>query len=54
MNEYLIQQFVDEMQEPIFYFSLRRCSDPMDAEDLAADICAAVITALRRGITVRH
>ena len=52
MNEYLIQQFAEEMKEPIFYFCLRRCSDPTDAEDLASDICAAVITALRWGITV--
>ncbi len=54
MNERLIQRFAIEMTEPIFYFCLRRCSDPTDAEDLAADICTAVITALRRGITVHN
>ena len=54
MNEHLIQRFSDEMTEPIFYFCLRRCSCPTDAEDLAADICAAVITALRAEVTVHR
>ena len=54
MNEQLIQRFSNEMTEPIFYFCLRRCSNPVDAEDLAADICAAVITTLDSGVMVHH
>ena len=40
--------------QPLFYFFLRKTSDPITAEDLAADVLLSVLTALREGRAITH
>lgn len=40
--------------EPLFYFFLRKTGDPSAAEDLAADVLLAYLTASREGRAIAH
>ena len=45
----LIQEFVDNYMEKIFYFCLKKTSSWLDAEDLTQDIALNVIDGLNKG-----
>ncbi len=47
----LIQKYADEFLEKVFYFCLKKCSDPTEAEDLSSDIGLNIIQALNSGKT---
>ena len=48
-NNEIIQNFVEEYMEKIFYFCLKKTSNQFEAEDLTQDICLNVIIALNKG-----
>lgn len=50
----MIQTFVEDYVQKIYYFCLKRTGTPEDAEDLASDISLAVITSLNRGSLPEH
>ncbi len=45
----LMEQYAADYMEKVFYFCLRKCGDPLDAEDLASEITCEVMAALRKG-----
>ena len=45
----LSEQFAAEYLDKIFYFCLRKCGNPHDAEDLASEISLCVLSELDRG-----
>ncbi len=48
-----ITEYTEQYMEKVFYFCLRKCGDPYDAEDLTQDISLAVLTELGRGVEPR-
>ncbi len=40
--------------EKLYYFCLKKCSDPQEAEDLSSEILLHVLTALKRGADVEN
>ena len=53
-TENLIQTFVTDYVQKIYYFCLKRTGTSEDAEDLASDISLAVITSLNKGSVPEH
>lgn len=49
MRDKLVQDFVDNYMEKIFYFCLKKTSNRLDAEDLTQDIALNVIDGLNKG-----
>ena len=49
IRDKLVQDFVDNYMEKIFYFCLKKTSNRLDAEDLTQDIALNVIDGLNRG-----
>ena len=49
IRDKLIQEFVDNYMEKIFYFCLKKTSSWLDAEDLTQDIALNVIDGLNKG-----
>ena len=49
MRDKLVQDFVDNYMEKIFYFCLKKTSNRIDAEDLTQDIALNVIDGLNKG-----
>ncbi len=49
-TERLSNEFAAEYPDKIFYFCLRGCGDPHDAEDLSSDIALCVLSQLSKGI----
>ena len=47
--EALMEQYAADYMEKVFYFCLRKCGDPLDAEDLASEITCEIMAALRKG-----
>lgn len=47
--EALMEQYAADYMEKVFYFCLRKCGDPTEAEDLASEITCEIMTALRKG-----
>ncbi|MBQ9150686.1 MAG: sigma-70 family RNA polymerase sigma factor [Clostridia bacterium] len=47
--EALMEQYAVDYMEKVFYFCLRKCGDPTEAEDLASDITCQIMLALRKG-----
>ena len=47
--EALMEQYAADYMEKVFYFCLRKCGDPLDAEDLASEITYEIMAALRKG-----
>ena len=45
----LMEQYAADYMEKVFYFCLRKCGDPLDAEDLASEITYEIMAALRKG-----
>ena len=45
---------ITQYAQPLFYFFLRKTGDPTAAEDLAADVLLAALTALRGGRAITH
>ena len=45
----LMEQYAADYMEKVFYFCLRKCGDPTEAEDLASEITCEVMAALRKG-----
>lgn len=45
----LMEQYAADYMEKVFYFCLRKCGDPLDAEDLASEITCEIMAALRKG-----
>jgi RNA polymerase sigma-70 factor (ECF subfamily) len=45
-NHELIQKYVDDFLEKVFYFCVKRCGNPARAEDLASDINLNILSAL--------
>ena len=50
IRDKLVQDFVDNYMENIFYFCLKKTSNRLDAEDLTQDIALNVINGLNKGI----
>ncbi len=50
IREELIQDFVENYMEKIFYFCLKKTSDKNEAEDLTQDIALNIIKGLNKGI----
>ena len=48
-NSEFIQKYADEFLEKIFYFCLKKCSNPTEAEDLSSEIGLNIIQALNDG-----
>ena len=48
-NVSLINEFVDNYMEKLFYFCLKKTSNTVEAEDLTQDISLQIITALNKG-----
>ena len=49
IRDKLVQDFVDNYMEKIFYFCLKKTSNRLDAEDLTQDIALNVIDGLNKG-----
>ena len=49
IRDKLVQDFVDNYMEKIFYFCLKKTSNKLDAEDLTQDIALNVIDGLNKG-----
>ena len=47
--EALMEQYAADYMEKVFYFCLRKCGDPTEAEDLASEITCEIMAALRKG-----
>ena len=47
MNTVLVQKYADEFWEKVFYFCVKKCSNPIQAEDLVSDINYSILNALR-------
>lgn len=45
----LMEQYAADYMEKVFYFCLRKCGDPTEAEDLASEITCEIMAALRKG-----
>ena len=45
----LMELYAADYMEKVFYFCLRKCGDPLDAEDLASEITYEIMAALRKG-----
>ena len=52
-HEALMEQYAADYMEKVYYFCLRKCGDPFEAEDLASEITYEVMAALRKGILPR-
>ena len=50
IRDKLVQDFVDNYMEKIFYFCLKKTSNRLDAEDLTQDIALNIIDGLNKGI----
>lgn len=48
--EALMEQYAADYMEKVYYFCLRKCGDPFEAEDLASEITYEIMAALRKGI----
>ncbi len=48
--EALMEQYASDYMEKVYYFCLRKCGDPFEAEDLASEITYEIMAALRKGI----
>ena len=48
--EVLMEQYAADYMEKVYYFCLRKCGDPFEAEDLASEITYEIMAALRKGI----
>ena len=46
----LMEQYAADYMEKVYYFCLRKCGDPFEAEDLASEITYEIMAALRKGI----
>ena len=49
MRDRLIREFAENYMEKLFYFSLKKTGNQMEAEDLTQDIALQIITALNKG-----
>ena len=49
MRYQLIDEFVKNYMENLFYFCLKKTGSPIEAEDLTQDIALQIITALNKG-----
>ena len=49
IRDKLVQDFVDNYMEKIFYFCLKKTSNRLDAEDLTQDIALNIIDGLNKG-----
>ena len=47
--EALMELYAADYMEKVFYFCLRKCGDPTEAEDLASEITCEIMAALRKG-----
>ena len=47
--EVLMEQYASDYMEKVYYFCLRKCGDPFEAEDLASEITYEIMAALRKG-----
>ncbi len=45
----LMELYAADYMEKVFYFCLRKCGDPTEAEDLASEITYEIMAALRKG-----
>jgi RNA polymerase sigma factor (sigma-70 family) len=50
----LVQTYADEFLEKVFYFCLKRCGNPTQAEDLSGDITLNVLNALAGGFVPQN
>ena len=50
MRDQLINEFVENYMEKLFYFCLKKTGSPIEAEDLTQDIALQIITALNKGM----
>lgn len=50
----LVQIFLSDYLQKVYYFCLKRTSDPAEAEDLASEVSLAVISSLNRGNEPEH
>jgi RNA polymerase sigma factor (sigma-70 family) len=50
----LVQAYADDFLEKVFYFCLKRCGNPVLAEDLSGDITLNVLSALAGGFVPRN
>lgn len=50
----LVEKYTEEFLEKIFYFCLKKCSNPTQAEDLASEINCSVLNALDRDFIPRN
>ena len=53
-NTELIQKYADEFVEKVFYFCLKKCGNPVQAEDLASEINCNVLYALSRDTATQN
>lgn len=49
MRDKLVQEFVNDYMEKIFYFCLKKTSNQFEAEDLTQDITLNVIDSFNKG-----
>ena len=49
IRDKLVQDFVDNYMEKIFYFCLKKTNNRLDAEDLTQDIALNIIDGLNKG-----
>lgn len=53
-NNEFIQRYADEFVEKVFYFCLKKCGSPAQAEDLASEINCNVLNALNRDSSTQN